>query len=167
MIGRVWWKLALGVVAGLLLLWLALLVVLWWAVPGESVQREAGPEGRDRGNRDRGSRSGEPAPEESGLREALRLLPDIVRLLRRLAADRTLPRGVRIRLALLLGYLALPVDLVPDFIPVLGYVDDAVVVALALRSVVRHAGSDALAQHWPGTPTGLRSVHRLAGLPEP
>ncbi|WP_327434808.1 YkvA family protein [Streptomyces sp. NBC_01236] len=57
------------------------------------------------------------------------------------------------------------VDLVPDFIPVLGYADDAIVVAAVLRSVVRHAGPDALARHWPGTPDGLAAVRRLAGLP--
>ncbi len=60
------------------------------------------------------------------LREALRLLPDVLRLVRRLATDPTLPRGVRIRLGLLLAYLACPIDLIPDFIPVLGYADDGV-----------------------------------------
>ena len=59
----------------------------------------------------------------------------LVRMLRRLAGDDQLPPGVRVRLWLLLGYLALPIDLVPDVIPVIGYADDAVVVALALRSV--------------------------------
>jgi hypothetical protein len=55
----------------------------------------------------------------------MRLLPDLLRLLRRLATDRALPRGVRIRLALLMAYLAIPIDVIPDFIPVLGYADDA------------------------------------------
>jgi uncharacterized membrane protein YkvA (DUF1232 family) len=134
----VWWQLVLAVAGGLVLLWVVLLVVLWLS-----------------------------ARDEVGLREALRVLPDLVRLLRRLAADPDLPRGVRIRLAVLLGYLALPIDLVPDFIPVLGYADDAIVVALALRSVVRRAGADALARHWPGSADGLRAVHRLAQLPPP
>ncbi|MFC7302806.1 YkvA family protein [Streptomyces monticola] len=98
------------------------------------------------------------------LAEAVRLLPDLLRLIRRLARDRTLPRGVRVRLWLLLGYLALPVDLVPDFIPVLGYADDAIVAAVVLRSVVRAAGPRAIEEHWPGTPTGLAAVRRLAGL---
>jgi uncharacterized membrane protein YkvA (DUF1232 family) len=84
---------------------------------------------------------------------------------RRLAADRSLPRGVRVRLWLLLAYLLSPVDLVPDVVPVLGYADDVVVVALALRSVVRRAGGDALAAAWPGGPAGLAVVQRLAGLP--
>lgn len=104
-------------------------------------------------------------PRGSLLGEAVRLLPDLLRLLPRLARDRSLPRGVRIRLWLLLAYLAMPLDLVPDFVPVLGYADDAIVVAWVLRSVVRHAGPEALARHWPGTPDGLAAVRRLAGLP--
>ncbi|HEY9267350.1 MAG TPA: YkvA family protein [Mycobacterium sp.] len=106
-------------------------------------------------------------PDEVGLRETLRLLPDLLRLLKRLAADPAMPRGIRVRLALLLAYLALPIDLVPDFIPVLGYADDAIVVALVLRSVTRRAGPEALTKHWPGTPDGLVAVRRLCRLPEP
>jgi uncharacterized membrane protein YkvA (DUF1232 family) len=62
---------------------------------------------------------------------------------------------------LLLGYLALPFDLIPDFVPVLGYADDAIIVALVLRSATRSAGPDALAKHWPGTPEGLAALKRL------
>jgi uncharacterized membrane protein YkvA (DUF1232 family) len=69
-----------------------------------------------------------------------------------------------VRLWLLLGYLASPIDLVPDFIPVVGYADDAVIVALTLRSVVRRAGPEALERHWPGTDEGLAAVLRLSGL---
>jgi uncharacterized membrane protein YkvA (DUF1232 family) len=130
-----WWRLLLAIGGGLLLLWLVLLVLLWRA-----------------------------RPDDLGAREALRLLPDLVRLVRRLAADRSLPRGVRVRLWLLLAYLLSPIDLVPDFVPVLGYADDVVVVAWALRSVVRRAGSDALSRHWPGQPAGLSLVTRLAGV---
>jgi uncharacterized membrane protein YkvA (DUF1232 family) len=132
------WVIAIG--GGLLLLWLALVVALLVAV-------------------------GVTRPDAVRVRDALRLLPDVARLLRRLATDPAVPRGVRIRLWLLFGYLALPIDLVPDFIPVLGYADDAVVVALALRSVTRHAGADAVERHWPGTPDGLAAIRRLAGLP--
>ncbi|HEY0475598.1 MAG TPA: YkvA family protein, partial [Kribbella sp.] len=121
-----WWSVLIGVAGGVLLLWLALIVALWI--------------GR---------------PDELRLRDALRLLPDLVRMLRRLAGDKSLPRGVRVRLWLLLAYLALPFDLVPDFIPVIGYADDAVIVALALRSVTHRAGPEALNKHWPGTPDGL------------
>jgi uncharacterized membrane protein YkvA (DUF1232 family) len=89
------------------------------------------------------------------------LLPDVLRLVGRLARDGTLPRGVRVRVWLLLVYLTMPIDLVPDFVPVLGYADDAVVVALVLRSVVRRAGTDALERHWPGPPAGLDAIQRL------
>jgi uncharacterized membrane protein YkvA (DUF1232 family) len=65
----------------------------------------------------------------------------------------------------LIAYLLMPIDLVPDFIPVLGYADDAVVVALALRSVVRAAGPEALDRHWSGSEAGLAAVRRLAGGP--
>ncbi|MDQ1748143.1 MAG: hypothetical protein QOD07_2406 [Frankiaceae bacterium] len=99
-----------------------------------------------------------------GFAEAARLLPDVVRLVSRLARDGSLPRGVRIRLWLLLGYLASPIDIVPDFVPVIGYADDALIVALTLRSVVRAAGSEPLDRHWPGTADGLAVVRRLAGI---
>jgi uncharacterized membrane protein YkvA (DUF1232 family) len=129
------WSLV-GVLAGLLLLWVLLVAVLWAS-----------------------------KPDEVRLRELLRLLPDVLRLVRRLAADGSLPRGVRVRLWLLLAYLALPIDLVPDFIPVLGYADDAIAVALVLRSVVRRAGTEAVTRQWPGTPDGLAALRRLARLP--
>lgn len=98
-------------------------------------------------------------PKGSVLKEALRILPDTLRLLRRLATDRALPRSLRVRLWLLFAYLAIPIDLVPDFIPVIGYVDDAVIVAVVLSSVVRRAGREAVVRHWPGT----RARHTVAG----
>jgi uncharacterized membrane protein YkvA (DUF1232 family) len=103
-------------------------------------------------------------PKGSLLKEALRLLPDTLRLLRRLASDRALPRGVRWRLWLLFGYLAMPIDLIPDFIPVIGYADDAIIVAAVLRSVVRRAGADSIRRHWPGTEDGLTTLFRVARL---
>lgn len=127
------WSLV-GALGGLLVLWLALIAVLW-------VTR----------------------PDELRLRDLVRLMPDVVRLVRRLAADRTLPGGVRVRLWLLLGYLVMPVDLVPDVIPVIGWADDAVVVALTLRSVICVAGLEALDRHWPGTPDGLAALLRVTG----
>jgi uncharacterized membrane protein YkvA (DUF1232 family) len=131
-----WAWTAVGGAGGLLLCWLVLVAVLWVA-----------------------------RPDELTARELLRLLPDVLRLVRRLAGDRTLPRGVRVRLWLLLGYLAMPLDLVPDVIPVIGFADDAVAVALVLRSVVRRAGADAVTRHWPGTGTGLAALRRAARLP--
>ncbi|MET7280323.1 YkvA family protein [Kribbella sp. NPDC005582] len=79
-------------------------------------------------------------PKGNVLREALRILPDLIRLLKDLATDSSQPRGVRIRLVLLMAYLAIPIDLIPDFIPVLGYADDAIIVVAVLRSIVRRVG---------------------------
>lgn len=104
-------------------------------------------------------------PRGAGLGEALRLLPDVLRLVRRLAADPSLPRGVRIGLGMLLVYLALPIDVVPDFIPVLGYADDAIIVTAVLRGLLKRAGSDPLRRHWPGTDEGFTVLSRLIGLP--
>ena len=106
-------------------------------------------------------------PEILSLTDALRLGPDLLRLIRRLAVDRTLPRRTRIILGALVVYLVLPIDLVPDVLPVIGYADDVVLIALALRAVVRSAGQGALERHWPGSDGGLRAVRALAGLADP
>ena len=103
-------------------------------------------------------------PKGSLLGEAVRLLPDLMRVLRRLAGDSNVPRAARVRLLLALAYLAMPIDIVPDFVPVFGYADDAIVVSLVLRSVVRRAGADAVRRHWPGTDDGLAALARLTGL---
>jgi uncharacterized membrane protein YkvA (DUF1232 family) len=103
-------------------------------------------------------------PKGNLLGEAVRLLPDLLRLQRRLAVDSTVPRAARVRLWLLLAYLAIPFDVVPDFIPVLGYADDAIIASLVLRSVVRRAGTPVVRRHWPGTDDGLAALARLTGL---
>lgn len=124
------------VAATIVLLWLALIAYVWIA-----------------------------KPDAASARDTVRLIPDILRLVRRIAADRSQPRGVRVRLWLLLGYLVFPIDLVPDVIPGLGYADDVVIVAAVLRSVVRRAGPDAVRRHWPGTDAGLSTLWRLTRLP--
>ena len=106
-------------------------------------------------------------PKGNLLTEAVRLLPDLLRLLRRLAADRALPTGIRVRLWLLFVYLALPIDLIPDFIPLIGYADDAIIVAAVLRSVVRRAGLPAVQRHWPGTPDGFAALAKITGIGTP
>lgn len=108
MTGHTWLDVVLGALAALALTWLLLVIAL--AV------------GRPRGKL---------------LSESLRLLPDLLRLLRRLAADKTQPIGVRVRLGLLLVYLATPIDLIPDFIPVLGYLDDLIIVPAGIMLAVR------------------------------
>lgn len=105
-------------------------------------------------------------PQGAHLTAALRLPPDVLRLIRRLAVDKDLPRGVRVRLGLVLAYLALPIDIIPDVIPVLGYADDAIIVTAILRSVVRRAGPAAIRRHWPGSDEGFSTLCRLTGLPE-
>lgn len=132
-----WWDAAIAIIGGIVLIYAVLLVLLALYARNH--------------------------PETVGMKEALRLLPDLLVLLRRLTADPDLPRGIRIRLVLLLVYLASPIDLVPDFLPVIGYADDAIIVALVLRSVIRKAGHAPLERHWPGTPAGLALIRRLAG----
>jgi uncharacterized membrane protein YkvA (DUF1232 family) len=103
-------------------------------------------------------------PKGTRLGDAMRLLPDLLRLLPRLATDSNVPARARALLWLVLGYLALPFDLVPDFVPVLGYADDAIIVGLVLRSVVRQTGAPLVRHHWPGTDNGLTALARLTGL---
>jgi uncharacterized membrane protein YkvA (DUF1232 family) len=103
-------------------------------------------------------------PSGSSLRDAARLVPDTARLVHRLARDPTIGPGARLRLWLLLAYLAFPIDLVPDLIPVLGYADDAIVIGLVLRNVIRHAGADVVRRHWPGNPGGFDVLARLCRL---
>ena len=132
MTSHVWLDVIISVSAALLLSWLALIVAL-------AIRR----------------------PKGSLLKEALRLLPDLLRLLKRLTTDRTLPVGVRVRVALLFVYLALPIDIIPDFVPVLGYADDAIIVILVLRSVCRRVSVEALRAAWPGSDDGFSALQRL------
>lgn len=89
-------------------------------------------------------------------------IPDCVVLVTRLSRDPRVPRSRKVLLAALLGYLALPFDLVPDFIPVAGQLDDAIVVALVLRSLVRSTGDDVIRELWPGPERSLALILRLA-----
>jgi uncharacterized membrane protein YkvA (DUF1232 family) len=89
-------------------------------------------------------------------------VPDCIVLFRRLLSDDRLSRSRKLALAALIAYLALPVDLVPDFIPVLGVLDDAILVALALRFVVRGASPELIDRYWPGPPKGAQVIRRLA-----
>ena len=100
-------------------------------------------------------------PDDTSLGDAARLLPDTVRLIRRLSTDRTIPRSTRGWIWALLIYLVSPIDLIPDFIPVVGFADDAVITSLVLRHVIARAGYAKLAEHWPGSPEGLATLMRL------
>ena len=104
-------------------------------------------------------------PDGTTLRDAARILPDAVRLVSRLSRNPALGRTTRFRLLLVVVYLALPIDLVPDFIPVLGYADDAILIGLVIRSLVRRAGPEIVRQTWPGTDAGLDLLAKLCNVP--
>jgi uncharacterized membrane protein YkvA (DUF1232 family) len=122
----------IGVVSGLVAAW-ALLVLLLWAA----------------------------RPRDLGLREAIRLVPDVLRLARGLLRDRTTPLGVRVALVVLAAWLISPIDLIPEFVPVIGPLDDIVVAVLVLRYVRRRLGDDELRRRWPGTEDGYRMLSRI------
>ena len=92
-------------------------------------------------------------------------VPDCLVLFKRLAGDQRVPRSRKILLGVMIGYLAMPIDLVPDFIPIAGQLDDAIIVAVVLRAVLRSAGDAPLREHWPGPEGSLRLILRLVGHP--
>lgn len=116
------WGLVGAIVLSLLLVWAAF-VVLLWAVK----------------------------PTDTRLGELVGVVPDVLRLVRDLIADRTAPTGVRLAMVGLLAWLLNPVDLIPEFIPVLGPLDDVVVAVLLLRYVRRRLGEERFRASWPGT----------------
>jgi len=95
--------------------------------------------------------------------DVVRFIPDCVVLVSRLLRDPRVPRRHKLLLGALVGYLALPFDLVPDFIPVAGQLDDAIVVALVLRGLLRSAGPRLMREHWPGPTALLVPLERFAG----
>lgn len=102
-----------------------------------------------------------------GCREEARALagfiPDCLLLAGRLLVDARVSRRRKLLLLGLVGYLALPFDLIPDFIPVAGQLDDVLVAAFVLRLFIRSGGETLLREHWPGPEVSLRLVLRLAG----
>jgi uncharacterized membrane protein YkvA (DUF1232 family) len=103
-----------------------------------------------------------PSRDVAGL--ALRLIPDLVRLVRRLLADSRTPASVRLALLGLLAYLLSPIDLIPDFVPVIGSADDLIIAAVVLRWVGRRVGLDDLRAKWTGDPAGFEILRRLLGI---
>lgn len=94
------------------------------------------------------------------------LLPNVARLLLRLLRDRSIPLRVRARILIAVAYNVQPINLIPDFVPVIGFADNLIVTGWALRSTVRRAGREVVVRNWTGTHAGLSMVFRLAGLEE-
>lgn len=89
-------------------------------------------------------------------------VPACIVLFQRLLGDSRMPRRYRVIVVALIGYLALPFDVIPDFIPVAGQLDDAVVVVLTLRAILRGGGLEMIEEHWPGPRSSLSLILKLA-----
>ena len=124
----------LGIAVALIAFW-ALLLLLFWAL----------------------------RPRGVSVRELLGLIPDVVRLLRSVIGDKSAPPDVRLVLVGLLAWILSPIDLIPEFIPVLGPLDDVVVAIVAMRYVRRRVGVDNLRQRWTGTDDGFALLIRVIG----
>ena len=124
----------LAVVVGLVALW-AMLLVLFWVLRPKGVP----------------------------VRELLGLIPDVLRLLRSLIGDRSAPPDVRLVLVGLVAWILSPIDLIPEFIPVLGPLDDVVVAVVAMRYVRRRTGLEDLRRRWTGTDDGFALLIRVIG----
>jgi uncharacterized membrane protein YkvA (DUF1232 family) len=97
-------------------------------------------------------------------RELALLVPNFVLLFKDLLRDPAVPRGPKVALAIGVVWLVSPIDLLPEFLPVLGPLDDAVVAALVLRYLVKHAGVDVVRAHWRGEPATLEVILRAARI---
>lgn len=124
----------LGVVAALIAVWLALLALLW-------VLR----------------------PRGVAARELIRVIPDVVRLLRTTITDPTVPLDARLVLVALVAWILSPIDLIPEFVPVLGPLDDVVVAVAAMRYVRWRLGIDGIRRRWRGSKDGLALLTRVIG----
>jgi uncharacterized membrane protein YkvA (DUF1232 family) len=102
------------------------------------------------------------AGRRSDARALAGFIPDCVLLFRRLLRDRRISRRRKLLVVALIAYLAMPFDLVPDFIPVVGQLDDAILVALVLRAVLRGGGPQVVHEHWPGPASSRDLILRLA-----
>ena len=124
----------LGIAAGLLAAWAAFVTLLWLL-----------------------------RPRDVRLADLVSVVPDVLRLVRDLVTDPTVPRRARVALIGLLVWLVSPIDLIPEFIPVLGPLDDVVVAVLVLRFVRRTIGIDALRARWRGTEDGFALLNSIVG----
>lgn len=90
--------------------------------------------------------------------------PNVLRLLRGIYRDPEVPRAVRVRVWIAIAYNVQPFNLIPDFVPVIGFVDNIMVTAWALRGAMRKAGAEGISRHWPGTQEQLALLERVARL---
>ena len=127
-------QLIAGIVIGLIALW-ALLLVLFWLL----------------------------RPRDVPLREILRVIPDLLRLLRSIMADGSVPADVRIVIGGLLIWIISPIDLIPEFIPGIGPLDDVIVAVVTLRYVRRRLGIDNLRDRWTGSSEAFAVLERVIG----
>jgi uncharacterized membrane protein YkvA (DUF1232 family) len=107
------------------------------------------------------------AGKRTAAKELATLIPNLLVLFKELLTDGRVPRGSKALLVLGAVWLASPIDLIPEFIPLLGPLDDAVVAALVVRHVVRTAGPDVVAEHWRGDSATLARILRMSGHPAP
>jgi uncharacterized membrane protein YkvA (DUF1232 family) len=96
------------------------------------------------------------------VKELLLLLPRLAGLIASLLGDRDVPRTAKVALAAVAVYLASPVDLLPDFIPFLGYLDDVLLVAVVVDGLLNFVDRSLLLRYWPGDPRTLDSVAAVA-----
>lgn len=127
-------EVVLAIVVGLLLVWALLLVVFWLL-----------------------------RPRDVSVRELLGVIPDVLRLLRSLISDGSVPPDVRIVLIGLIAWIVSPIDLIPEFIPGLGPLDDVIVAIVAMRYVRRRVGLEALRDRWVGSEDGFALLARVIG----
>lgn len=102
-------------------------------------------------------------PKGVPLREVLRVVPAVLRLLRSIITDSNVPKDVRLVIGLLFAWIISPIDLIPEFIPVIGPFDDVVIAIFALRYVRRRLGIDDLRQRWSGSAEGFALLERVIG----
>lgn len=97
-------------------------------------------------------------------REAMAFVPDVVRLFRAVAKDPRVPRRVKVEVGAAAAYLVLPIDLIPDFIPGLGQLDDIAIAGWAMRRLLLGAGESVLREHWTGSERGLEVLLQIASV---
>ena len=129
--------LIVAIVLSLLALWALLIVILWLL-----------------------------RPKDVPVREIMQVIPDVLRLLRSIIGDKNAPKDVRLVIGLLFVWIISPIDLIPEFIPVLGPLDDVIVAVVALRYVRRRLGMDDLKRRWVGSVDGFSLLERLVGSAE-